>query len=257
MMLSHLLVTTLATTLFACAHTASPTPRDCTPVFDAIKRGDAAAVSQQLAHSPACASATSPSGSSAVLLAMFRLQDNQEDFYPPASNTVLRAVLAAHPTLDGFETAALGDPAAVARSIADPDYVTRVHSIGWTALHFAAFAGNAAAVALLLDRGAALEQRAHNSFANTPLHVALLTGDLATVQLLVARGANLTARYDHGTTPLQQAAALGRVDLLTLLLDHGAPINDRSDAGSTALFFAVRGHHDAAAALLRQRGAEG
>src|SRR4051812_18621390 len=50
-----------------------------------------------------------------------------------------------------------------------------VHAIGWTPLHFAAFGGNLAAVRLLLDHGAAIEQPAANKFANTPLHVALLT----------------------------------------------------------------------------------
>ena len=55
--------------------------------------------------------------------------------------------------------------------------------------HFAAFAGNPAAVRVLLDHGADLEKRAENRFENTPLLVSLLTGDRATVRscLIAAR----------------------------------------------------------------------
>jgi ankyrin repeat protein len=240
-------------------------PASATPASDAagrflaaVRAGDLPAVQQQLAGDPALASARTERGTSALQVALFRIQDNQEDFYPPAANPILQAVLAAHPALDPFETAAVGDPAALAALVAaDPSLITRVHEIGWTVLHFAAFGGNASAVRLLLDHGAAIELRAANKFANTPLHVALLTGDHTTTQLLVERGANLAARYDGGTTPLHLAAALGRVDLVSLLLAHGAAIDARLDSGATALSLAVKNKHSEAAALLRQHGARG
>jgi ankyrin repeat protein len=235
----------------------APAPEAAGRFLDAVRRGDLATVQHLLDGDPGLAGSRTAEGRSAVQLALFRIQDNQEDLYPAADNPVLRAILAVHPALDPFETAAVGDPAALAALVAaDPALVTRVHPIGWTALDFAAFGGNPGAVRLLLDRGAAIEQRARNKFANTPLHVALLTGDRATVALLIDRGADLAARYDGGITPLHLAASLGRVDLLALLLDHGAPINARSDAGATALAGARRGQRATAIELLRQRGAQ-
>jgi len=235
---------------------APPDPTAAASFLAAVRAGDLAAVQQRLGRDPALTAARTEGGTSAVQVALFRIQDNQEDFYPPAANPILQAVLAAHPALDPYETAAVGDAAVLARLIgADPALVSRLHPIGWTVLHYAAFGGNAAAVRLLLDHGAALEQVAANKFGNTPLHVALLTGDHATVELLVERGANLEARYDGGTTPLHLAAALGRVDLLTVLLAHGAAIDARSDAGATALSIAIKSKRLDAAELLRRRGA--
>jgi ankyrin repeat protein len=237
---------------------ATPTSDAASRFLAAVRAGDLPAVQQQLAGDPALASARTERGTSALQVALFRIQDNQEDFYPPADNAILQAVLAAHPPLDPFETAAVGDPAALAALVAaDPSLITRMHPLGWTVLHFAAFGGNAGAVRLLLDRGAAIELRAANKFANTPLHVALLTGDRATVQLLIERGADLAARYETGTTPLHLAAALGRVDLVSLLLAHGAAVDARLDSGETALSLAVHNKHPEAAALLRRHGARG
>jgi hypothetical protein len=208
-------------------HRASTTPtaepRPDTPPAEvsarflaAVRAGDAATVQQMLGREPALIGARSERGTPALKVALFRLQANREDFYAPAQNSTLQALLAVHPALDPFETAAVGDPAALAALLAaDPTLMTRVHASGWTVLHFAAFGGNVGAVRLLLDHGAAIEQLAANKFANTPLHVALLTGDYATTQLLIERGANLEARYEGGTTPLHLAASLGRVDLLT------------------------------------------
>jgi ankyrin repeat protein len=225
----------------------------------AVRAGDLPTVQQLLASDPTLATARTERGMSALLVALFRIQDNQEDFYAPAKNSTLQAILAAHPALDPYETAAVGDATALAALIArDPALlVTRRPGSGWTLLHFAAFGGNVRAVRLLLDHGAAIEERADNKFANTPLHVALLTGDHATTQLLIERGANLEARYENGTAPLHLAASLGRVDLLTLLLDHGAAIDARMDDGATALSLAVKGKHLEAAELLRRRGAQG
>lgn len=235
-----------------------PSPDATARFLAAVRAGDLPAVQQLLGRDPALAGARTDRGTSALQVALFRIQDNHEDFYAPAENPILQAILAVHPALDPFETAAVGDPAALAALLAaEPALVTRVHAIGWTLLHFAAFGGNVGAVRLLLDHGAAIEQLATNKFANTPLHVALLTGDRATVQLLVERGANVEARYEGGTTPLHLAASLGRVDLLTLLLAHGAAIDARLNSGATALSLAVQGKHPEAAELLRRRGAQG
>ncbi|TMQ09623.1 MAG: ankyrin repeat domain-containing protein [Deltaproteobacteria bacterium] len=228
--------------------------------LETVKSGELGDIQRALARTPTLAAARAPTGRSAVLLALSRAPDTRgkgQDFYLAADNPFLKAVLAAHPPLDPFETAAVGDAGALARLLTgDATLLTRVHKSGWTLLHFAAFAGNTEAVRVLLDRGAGLEKRAENKFENTPLLVALLTGDRATVQLLLDRGANLAARYEGGTTALHLAAELGRADLVKLLLDHGAAVNARTDDGGTPLAIAVKHSRAAAAELLRSRGAE-
>jgi ankyrin repeat protein len=237
--------------------TAAVTPEERDRFLETVKTGELAEVQRALGRTPALAAARSTTGRTAVVLALGRSPgEGKGDFYLPAENPFLQAVLAARPALDAFETAAVGDAGALARLLAaDPGLVSRVH-LGWTLLHFAAFGGNTAAVRVLLDHGAALEKPAENKFANTPLLVALLTGDRATVQLLLERGANLGARYEGGTTALHLAAELGRVDLLALLLGRGAALNARTDDGATPLAIAVRLNRTAAAELLRSRGGE-
>ena len=228
--------------------------------LELVKTGELAEIQRVLAGTPALATARAPTGRSAVLLALARAPATRgkgQDFYAAADNPFLKAVLAARPVLDAFETAAVGDADALAKLLAaDPTLVTRVHKSGWTLLHFASFAGNPAAVRVLLDHGAELEKRAENKFENTPLLVSLLTGDRATVQLLLDRGANLAARYEGGTTALHLAAELGGADLVKLLLDRGAAVNARTDEGATPLSMAVKHSRTAAADLLRSRGAE-
>jgi ankyrin repeat protein len=78
-------------------------------------------------------------------------------------------------------------------------------SVGDTPLHAAASRGHAAAVRLLLDRGAQVGQPGWNAI--TPLHWAIgLANDPATVAALLRRHPPLEAPDDEGRTPLQWAA---------------------------------------------------
>ena len=74
---------------------------------------------------------------------------------------------------------------------------------GSAAIHSAAEAGHAEAVALLLDRGADLHAR--NNYWDTALHLAAREGRLAVTKLLVWRGADLRARTKFDITPLAWA----------------------------------------------------
>ena len=63
--------------------------------------------------------------------------------------------------------------------------------------------------ALLLERGADIQQRGIND--HTPLHYAATAGDTAAVDLLLAGGAdpNARTRIDDYATPLAEAEYLG------------------------------------------------
>jgi ankyrin repeat protein len=244
--------------------TAAPAPpyddaaRDS--FFDALKRGDDDAVAAALARTPALANARSARGHSAFLAALMRASGN--GFVRPQDNRALAAILAQHPTLDAFEAAAAGDVTRVeSESAKDPSYVKRVHEIGWTPLHFAAFGGQPGVVEALVARGAEIDAPAKNKFGNTALQVGCLTRQPEVTRVLIAHHADVNFKQNEGVTALHEAALSGDIDTVRMLLDAGADPNARTgqiDDGSTgksALDFARKGGHADVVALLLARGA--
>ena len=198
--------------------------------------------------------ATTTAKRSEVTTALFALVKG-EGFKDPKKNDALQKILANHPQLDIYETAALGTAAELEAMLRDyPDAVKRPNSFGWTALHMAAFGGNVANTRMLIDKGADVNARAKSRFLNTPLQTALLTGQYETAKLLLEHGADPLVRQSKGFTPMHEAALLGRADLIELLLAHGAEINSMADNGHTPMAEALRGHHEDTAALLKSKG---
>ena len=186
---------------------------------------------------------------------MFAVTDG--GFKRVSKNEELQRILATKPQLDMYETAALGTAAELRRKLdADRAAVKSFNHFGWTALHFAAFAGNVENTQLLIDRGADINMRARTRFRNTPLQAALLTGEYNTAKLLLERGADALIRQNKGFTPMHEAALLGRQDLIELLLAHGAEIDSRSDDGRTPYTEALRAKHEDTAAFLKSKGAK-
>ena len=89
----------------------------------------------------------------------------------------------------------------------------------------------------------------------TPLMYAALYGDAAAVGLLLDKGANVNAQNEDGATALMYA--IDNVEKTRLLLDHKANPNLRSGQGRTALLIAVQwpGSYPIAK-LLIERGAD-
>lgn len=230
------------------------TPTD--PLFRAIAAKDANEVKALLAKDPALADRRNEKGQSAAIAALLLRDD--KSFERPHENVILRLVLAAKPARDAFEEAAFGDPKTLGALIErEPELVKARHTMGWTALHFAAFAGNLETARLLIDRGAEVDARAKNRFDNTPLQVALLTEQEKLAELLIAKGADARAKQADGFTALHEAALFGNERLITMLLAAGADVGAKAKEGRTPLTEALRGNHPSAAALLRSRGAEG
>ena len=107
---------------------------------------------------------------------------------------------------------------------------------GWTALHFAAAAGDAAAVALLLSHEedgngrSATARRAKDG--STPLHLAASTGSSAAVVELLKAGAEADALDGKGRSPLVVAAASPKEEA-------GVPEGSSSDFNSGAVVSAL------------------
>jgi ankyrin repeat protein len=106
-----------------------------------------------------------------------------------------------------------------------------------TALHHAAQGGHAGMIALLLDRGAKIDQP--NLAGSTPLLQAVTANKRKAVQALLAGGASIDIVGANGVTPLGAAAFNGNDDIVELLLQSGARPEDPDRTGKGAIVYAA------------------
>jgi len=104
---------------------------------------------------------------------------------------------------------------------------------GNTALMMAAFKKNKPAILAMLEKGAQV-----NRPGWTALHYAAAAGDLDIMKLLLERHAHIDAASPTGTTPLMLAAQEGQEDAVKLLLQAGADaaLKDRAWRENAAEF---------------------
>lgn len=190
------------------------------PLIEAVKRGDAAAVQSLLSRKQVPLDATDPDGSTALHWAIQR-----------------------------------HDAELVARLLASGASATTATRYNVTPLHLAAQAGHAAIVERLLDAGA--DVNGASLEGQTPLMTAALNGREDVVRLLVRRGARVDeVEPVRGQTALMWAAAEGNTAVADLLLEAGASLTKKSPGGFSPFLFAVRNARLETAALLLKRGAD-
>lgn len=134
------------------------------------------------------------------------------------------------------DAARLGDLSALASCLDDPACSVDERDDGERALDLAAEAGNAKAVALLLDRGADVNAQDHDGWR--ALHSAAQSAASAeTCALLLARRADIHARTTSAAlSALHVAAWNGRLGACKLLVARGAQVDARESVhGLTAL----------------------
>jgi hypothetical protein len=136
----------------------------------------------------------------------------------------------------------------------DVNACDKLHEDGTTALGYAVEHGHAAVVALLLDRGANVEQS--NSVGSRPLWVASCYGHVEVVRALIAGGANLNVSNASGTA-LHSASLCNQLDVVRVLLVAGADTSIRNDAGKTAAEVAVKEGNAEAVLLLQAFASQG
>lgn len=210
-------------------------------LLEAVAEDDADTALELLRADPSLAEARGAEGESPVLTALYH-----------RAGAALDALLAADPSLDLFEAAALGDLPRLEELLdAEPGRLAAFSPDGWTPLHLAAFLGRKAAVRDLLGRGAPVDAVSRNPTGNQPLHAALAGGAPdETVSALLEHGAPVDARAGGGHTPLHLAASRGRTAMVERLLEAGADPDARSDDGATpAEIAAERGHPEVAGRL--------
>jgi uncharacterized protein len=126
---------------------------------------------------------------------------------------------------------------------------------GSTALHWAAYQGDARTAAILLAAGAHSE--AATDTGMTPLLLACEAGNAPLVEELLRAGADVEQTLGGGETPLMMAAATGAVPVLELLLARGASVDAREKKrGTTALMWAAANSNPEAARFLLSKGAD-
>lgn len=116
---------------------------------------------------------------------------------------------------------------------------------GNTALVGAAWSGRDAMLTALLDRGADLAASGARA-----LEFAANAGQASTVRLLVERGVPPDGRNAYGWTPLMAAAWQGHDAVVNALLAHGADRTLKDDSGKTALDWARDGNRRRTVSLL-------
>lgn len=98
------------------------------------------------------------------------------------------------------------------------DKGAQVNQTGWTALHYAAAAGDNAIVRILLDRHAYID--AESPTRITPLMFAAREGQDATVKLLLEEGADATLKSAHGWTAVQFSLAADKPYVADIINAH-------------------------------------
>jgi uncharacterized protein len=196
--------------------------------FAAIEAGDVDLVRAMLATDGSLALERDTQGVSALMRARYRSDQGLVD-----------AVLAAAPTIDVFEAAALDDVKRLRDLLdADPSLAGAFSGDGFTALHFPAFFGGVEAARLLIDHGADVDAHGRTWMTGTPLSSAASGGHIDVARALLDAGADPNARQASGWAPLHSAAHNGDLGLVELLLASGADPAAMNDDGATVLSMA-------------------
>jgi len=171
-------------------------------VLELIDAGDAAGLRELLADDPAAAAGHDEQGLTILMRAAYR------------GGEVFEAVRAADPPLEPFDRIVVGDD----EGLPAPDAWT---PDGFTPLHIAAFAHNAAAARTLLEAGADPNTVATASFARvTPLGTCAFAGATEVARVLLEHGADPSIAEDGTFTPLDAAIENKNEELAELLREH-------------------------------------
>lgn len=141
-----------------------------------------------------------------------------------------------------------GSPNVAALLLASSDLkVDAANAANETALMMAALRGQLEPARRLLERGASV-----NRDGWTALHYAASGPEPQVVALLLDKGAAIDAPSPSRTTALMMAAGYGAIDSADLLLRRGANARLRSESDLTAADFARRAGRDALALRIEQ-----
>lgn len=152
------------------------------------------------------------------------------------------------------DAAKSGDFATVKSLLKGKVDVNATQANGATALAWAVYHDNAAAVEILLSAGA--NPDIANDLGVTPLSLACANQDATVVRMLLNAGARPDIAKRTGETPLMSCANTGIVQAVSDLLQHGANVNaSENREGQTALMWATAERHPQVVKVLVDAGA--
>ncbi len=158
------------------------------------------------------------------------------------------------PGWTALHEAAFNGDAEVARCLLELDVPVDVQNeAGQTPLHLAAAGERREVAELLLSEGASPDRPARDG--NTPLHLACLADTPDVGRLLLPDSLAGDRPDGEQATPLHLAAARGSIAMTAMLLDCGHPADVPDFAGWTPLHAAVQNGHEEVAARLLEAGA--
>jgi ankyrin repeat protein len=216
-----------------------------TEFFDAVKKGNLAAVKEALANDRTLVDAKTETGLSPLTVAAYY-----------GKGAILEAILAYRPSMTLPEAAIVGDLERVKDLVErDRRSVNESSPDGYSALALASHFGRPDVVRYLLARAADVSLAAPES-GFTALTGAVAGGHPEIVRELIAAGADVNHRYEEQRfSPLITAAADGDPEIVRLLLAAGADPTARTTDGKTAASIALERNHPEIAELLRKHGA--
>jgi uncharacterized protein len=166
-------------------------------IFDLIDKRDVEGLKKYLSIEPSASGQRDPQGLSVLMRASYRGPD------------LVAIVRAADPPLDEWDRLILGESTGI------PEHDTWSPD-GFTPLHIAVFAKNAAATKALLAAGADPNVIAKAHFAKVaPLGTAVFVGSVEIARILLDGGAD--PKIPEGATPLMEAKARKNAELVALL----------------------------------------
>lgn len=121
------------------------------------------------------------------------------------------------------------------------DVNSRIDKNGKTALHYAAYKGQAVAVKALVEAGADLDVTDENGM--TALHRAIIHGHTDVVHILLKAGCLIDQKDENGNTALHEAAWNGYSKCVELLVAGKCNINIHNRTGYTSLHLAAQNCH--------------
>ncbi|RYG26902.1 hypothetical protein EON82_01420 [bacterium] len=193
--------------------------------IDKLRSGELADARTILKADPGLAQFREENGVSAVLIARYL---GHADF--------AREIADAHPGIDLWEAAALGDQTRTAELLDNGlEDVNAVNADGFTPLGLACYFGHLEEARLLLERGANPNIISANPMAYLPIHSALAGGHKEIIALLIQKGAEVDEPSGSDWTPLHYVAESGDIETAQLLIKAGARTGYTRDDGKTAL----------------------
>ncbi|XP_039449382.1 uncharacterized protein LOC120428437 [Culex pipiens pallens] len=138
-----------------------------------------------------------------------------------------------------------------------PDLINDTTQEGWSALHFAAVAGQGEIVTDLIEREHKINEITFDN-GQSALHMAVEKGHLDIVEILLRNKADVNiSTTGTGVTALHLASENGHTETVELLLKNHANVDKKTiKNGSTALLLASKKGHTAVVELLLAYGAD-